>query len=157
LSKGEFSRKIVCTQTIVDIMLKDPETSGYSARRSHRTYTPEFKGQLVAACQQPGVSIAALAGQHGMNANVLHRWLKEHAQSARHQINPASPLPVRIATSPPAGFVPLPLPLRLPAASHEPGTPALTVKLRKGALSMSITWPIGATHEFTQWAAALLR
>ena len=93
-------------------MPKESEISGYSNRRSHRTYTPEFKAQLVAACQQPGVSIAALAGQHGMNANVLHRWLKEHAQSARHQLNPASPLPVRIATSPPAGFVPLPLPLR---------------------------------------------
>jgi transposase len=155
LSKGEFTRKIMCTQTIVDTMLKEPETFGQPAPRSHRTYTPEFKGQLVAACQQPGVSIAALAGQHGMNANVLHRWLKEHAQSARHQLNPAIALPARIATSPPAGFVPLPL--RLPAASHEPGTPALKVELRKGALSMSITWPIGATHEFMQWAAALLR
>jgi transposase-like protein len=155
LSKGEFSRNIVCTQTIVDTMLKESETCGYPARRSHRTYRPDFKAQLVAACQQPGVSIAALAGQHGMNANVLHRWLKEHAQSARHQLNPASPLPARIAASPPAGFVPLPL--RLPAASHEPGIPALKVELRKGGLSMSITWPIGATHEFTQWAATLLR
>ena len=157
MSKGEFSRKIVCTQTIVDTMLKDSPPAIRSTHRTHRTYAPEFKAQLVAACQRPDISIAALAGQHGMNANVLHRWLKEHAQSARHQLNPASPLPVRIATSPPAGFVPLPLPLRLPAASHEPGTPALKVELRKGALSMSITWPIGATHEFMQWAATLLR
>jgi transposase len=145
----------VCTQTIVDTMLKETQTSGYSARRSHRTYTPEFKGQLVAACQQPGVSIAALAGQHGMNANVLHRWLKEHAQSARHQLNPAVPLLARTATSPPAGFVPLPL--RLPAANHAPGIATLAIGLRKGALSMSITWPISATREFTHWAATLLR
>ena len=147
----------MCTQTLVDTMLKDSDVSGYSTHRTHRTYAPQFKAQLVAACQQPGVSIAALAGQHGMNANVLHRWLKEHAQSGRHQLNPAIPLPARIATSPPAGFVPLPLPLRLPAASHEPGIPALKVELRKGALSMSIIWPIGATHEFTQWAETLLR
>ena len=140
-------------------MLKESENAGYSTALTHRTYAPQFKAQLVAACQQPGVSVAALAGQHGMNANVLHRWRKEHAQSARHQINPASPLPARMATSPPAGFVPLPLPLplRLPAASPAPGNPALKVELRKGALSMSITWPIGATHEFTQWATALLR
>ena len=137
-------------------MLKDSPPAIRSTHRTHRTYAPQFKAQLVAACQQPGVSIAALAGQHGMNANVLHRWLKEHAQSARRQLNPAS-LAARTAASPPAGFVPLPLPLRLPAPSPEPGTPALKVELRKGALSMSITWPIGATHEFMQWAATLLR
>ena len=71
-----FSRKIVCTQQIVDTMLKDSETS-LSPRRGHRTYPREFKAELVAACQLPGASIAALAGTHGMNANVLHRWLKE--------------------------------------------------------------------------------
>jgi transposase len=157
LSKGEFSRKIVCTQTFVDTMLKDSPPAIRSTHCTHRTYAPEFKAQLVVACQQPGVSIAALAGQHGMNANVLYRWRKEHAQSARHPLNAARSLPVRITTSPPAGFVPLPLPLRLPTANHEPGTPALKVEMRKGALSMSITWRIGATHEFMQWAATVLR
>ena len=62
-------------------MLKDSETSRYASRRTHRTYTREFKAELVAACQVPGASIAAVAGAHGMNANVLHRWLKEHALS----------------------------------------------------------------------------
>ena len=38
----------------------------------------EFKAELIAACQQPGASIAATAREHGMNANVLHRWIKEH-------------------------------------------------------------------------------
>ena len=32
----------------------------------------KFKAHLVAACQQPGTSIAALAGSQGMNANVLY-------------------------------------------------------------------------------------
>ena len=67
-------------------MLKDSEISSHSTRRTHRTYTPEFKAKLVAACLQPGVSIAALAGQHQMNANVLHRWLKEHEHSGRHAL-----------------------------------------------------------------------
>ena len=79
-------RKIVCTQQIVDTMLKESETPRYPARRTHRTYTPEFKAELVSACQQPGASIAALAGQQGMNANVLHRWLKEHR---KHAANPS--------------------------------------------------------------------
>ncbi|WP_148262966.1 transposase [Alicycliphilus denitrificans] len=61
-------------------MLKDPQTPRYAQRRTHRTYTPQFKAELVAACRQPGASVAAVALQHGMNANVLHRWLKEWAQ-----------------------------------------------------------------------------
>lgn len=58
-------------------MLKDPQTPRYTVRRTHRTYTPEFKAELVAMCQKPDASIAALALQHGMNANLLHRWRKE--------------------------------------------------------------------------------
>ena len=62
-------------------MLKDSDIARYTARRTHRTYTPAFKAELVAACLEPGTSIAALANSHGMNANVLHRWLKEHART----------------------------------------------------------------------------
>jgi transposase len=65
-------------------MLKDSDIARYAARRTHRTYTPAFKAELVAACQQPGTSIAALASSHGMNTNVLHRWLKEHARTGSH-------------------------------------------------------------------------
>ena len=54
-------------------MLKDSENSTHQMRRTHRTYTPAFKAQLVAACHTPGASIAALAHQHGMNANVLRK------------------------------------------------------------------------------------
>ena len=56
------------------------ETSNprYAAPRTRRTYTAQFKVQLIAACLQPSASIAALAHEHGMSANVLHRWLKEH-------------------------------------------------------------------------------
>ena len=57
----------------VDTMLKDSQLPRYAARRTHRTYSAQFKADLVAACQRPGASIAALALQHGMNANVLHR------------------------------------------------------------------------------------
>ncbi|MBK6386582.1 MAG: transposase [Rhodoferax sp.] len=63
-----------------------PSISRYTARRTHRTYAPEFKAELVAACQAPGASIAALARQHGMNANVPHRWLKEHERSGCHTL-----------------------------------------------------------------------
>ena len=66
-------------------MLKDSQPPRYAVRRTHRTYTPQFKAELVAACMQPGASIAALALRHGMNANVLHRWCKEFHQGHHRQ------------------------------------------------------------------------
>ena len=66
-------------------MLKDSQSPRYSVPRMRRTYTPQFKAELIAACLEPGASIAATAREHGMHANVLHRWLKEH-RLGRHQI-----------------------------------------------------------------------
>ena len=51
-------------------MLKDSQHPRYSVPRTRRTYTPQFKAELLTACTQPGASIAAVALQHGMNANV---------------------------------------------------------------------------------------
>lgn len=45
-----------------------------------RFYSPELKLQVVGACAQPGASIAAVALQHGINANIVRRWLREHRQ-----------------------------------------------------------------------------
>ena len=40
-----------------------------------RTHSPEFKARVLAACRQPGASFAAVAQAHGINANVVHKWL----------------------------------------------------------------------------------
>lgn len=140
-------------------MLKDSDIAGYSTRRTHRTYTPEFKAELVAACQQPGVSIAALASSHAMNANVLHRWIKEHEHSGRHQLLGSDPTGATLSTSPIAAFIPL----KLSPVIHEPKVPELPepkefkVELRKGPLSMTVTWPLSAVDDFTQWTALILK
>jgi FlaA1/EpsC-like NDP-sugar epimerase len=39
--------------------------------RGRRTYSPEFKAQLVAACRIPGMSVASVARNHGINHNIL--------------------------------------------------------------------------------------
>jgi transposase-like protein len=48
--------------------------------RTKRFYSPDLKLQVVGACAQPGASIAGVAMQHGINANIVHRWLREHSQ-----------------------------------------------------------------------------
>jgi transposase-like protein len=131
-------------------MLKDPVISRYTAQRTHRTYAPEFKAGLVAACQVPGASIAALARQHGMNANVLHRWLKEHQRSGCHAL---------AARSAPGGATPSPtfIPLTLPAPTPAAREQEIKVELRKGVLSLVVTWPASAVAEFASWTAAILK
>lgn len=59
-------------------MCQEIPNSHNSVPRTRRVYSAQFKAELIAACRQPGASIAATAREHGMNANVLHRWLREH-------------------------------------------------------------------------------
>ena len=134
-------------------MLKEPDLARYSTRRTHRTYTRQFKAELVAACQQPGASIAAIARGHGMNANVLHRWLKEHERSGCHQLLAASSSGAVALTAPAPAFIAL----KLPTAIQEPTACDIKVELRKGAVSMIVTWPISAAGDLAQWTRAILK
>ena len=134
-------------------MLKEIEIPRYPTRRTHRTYTPEFKAELVKACQQPGASIAALAGQQSMNANVLHRWLKEHQRSGCHQLPKPCVTALTETPSPAPAFIALALPPVTPAHTEQ----EIKVELRKGALSMTMTWPLSAAADLASWTAVLLK
>jgi len=46
-------------------------------RPKRRYYSLELKGQVVAQCQVRGASVAGVALAHGINANIVHRWLRE--------------------------------------------------------------------------------
>jgi hypothetical protein len=41
-------------------------------------YDREAKRELVRRCLQPGVSLAATALAHGLNANLLRKWVVKH-------------------------------------------------------------------------------
>jgi transposase-like protein len=40
-------------------------------------HSAEFKTRVVKACERPGASIAATALTNGVNANLVHRWIRE--------------------------------------------------------------------------------
>jgi transposase-like protein len=134
-------------------MQKEPEISRHEGRRTHRTYSREFKAEMVSACLQPGASVAALALRHGMNANVVHRWLKEHARNGRHQLKVPGTSPAIASNVAAVEFVQLPL----PAAAAEPERQSMEVELRKGSLTLRVTWPASLVADFAHWTAALLR
>ena len=48
-------------------------------RPKRRYYSPELKGQIVAECQVSGASVAGVALAHGINANIVHRGMREQA------------------------------------------------------------------------------
>ncbi|UUZ69700.1 transposase [Polaromonas sp. P2-4] len=52
-------------------------------RPKRRCYSPELKTQVVAECQAAGSSVAGVALANGINANIVHRWLREHASQCR--------------------------------------------------------------------------
>jgi transposase-like protein len=51
-------------------------------RPRRRFYSPEFKTQVMQACRQSGASVVGVALSHGINANIVHRWLREQTPSA---------------------------------------------------------------------------
>ena len=109
---------------------------------ARRRYSVEFKAQVLAECEVPGASVAKVAMSHGINTNVVHGW--------RKLARPAG----AVANTPHQEFVPIRLPpLAKPLAAQRD----IEVELRRGAVTMKITWPVSATADFTAWTRELLR
>jgi transposase len=115
-------------------------------RRRRRRYSAEFKLEAVAACLQPGVSIASAALARGLNANLLRRWIVEAEQEEAVRI----PVPKAI-TAPKDAFVALPLP---PAPGDRP---PIQIEVRRGGLTLSVQWPSSALHECAIWLREVLK
>ena len=50
-------------------------------RDGRSIYDPQARSDLVRASQQPGVSLARIARQCGINANVLSNWVRQDERS----------------------------------------------------------------------------
>ena len=112
-----------------------------------RSYSPELKSQVVAQTQVPGASVAGVALAHGINANIVHRWLREGSGQP----------PVA-----PSGFVPLSLPPvkgQLTPPGHEPVKPEqdIRIELKRGATVVNVAWPVAQASECAAWMRELLR
>ena len=57
-------------------------------RNGRRRYEAASKERLVTACLEPGVSVSRLALEHGVNANLLRKWIKK--QTATRSPPPSS-------------------------------------------------------------------
>lgn len=122
-------------------------------RRRRRRHSDEFKADLVAACTQPGISIAAVAMANGVNANLLRRWVTEVEMKAPADHDRAE-IAVTASKPPTApAFVPVSLPS--PATPTPP--PNIRIELQRGATAVTVTWPASAASECAAWMRELLR
>jgi len=121
--------------------------------RKRRRHSAEFKAQVVSASRQPGVSMAAIALAHGLNANLLRRWVVEAGHRPKRALPSRSPT-LTDTTALPA-FVALPLPTPSSASPIAPADP-IRIELTRGDTAIRVQWPLSAAAQCAAWLRELL-
>lgn len=80
-------------------------------RDGRRRYDEKSKRILARACLQPGVSLAGMALKHGVNANLLRKWVVAYQRAPVEPVAPDAP--------PLAAFVPVMLGGSAPTAQGD--------------------------------------
>lgn len=115
--------------------------NGQEVRR--RRYSEELKQQVLSECEKPNASVAKVAMAHGINANVVHSW--------RKRVREALETPDAIALQEPT-FVPMMLPPAVSASATQ-----IQVQIKRGAVVISVDWPLEAAAQLGIWTRELLK
>ena len=111
--------------------------------RERRKHDAQLKARVVAECAAPGASVAGVALEYGLNANLVHRWRRlaegrEIVQRPERHVEQFVSLPIA-------------------AASGSPMPGDICIELSRGATSVSVKWPASAASECAVWLRELLR
>ena len=93
-----------------------------------RRHAEEFKQELMERSLAPGASVAAIAQEAGVNANLLFNWRRLHLQALAQAIG-GTAAPVLLPVTVVAAVEPVvspPPPLSAPRAPHRPAPSRLT-------------------------------
>jgi transposase len=108
-----------------------------------RRYSEELKAEVMAECDVPGASVAKVAMSRGINANVVHRWRQLVREAGQETlVRPREFVAVAIAPEP---------------SARAPAFGGIEVELRRGAVTMKVSWPVSAAADFAAWTRELLR
>jgi transposase len=121
------------------------DTMAEAKTRRKRTHSRALKAEVLAACAEPGASVAAIALAHGLNTNLVHKWRRQATRSVAAVVRKT---PAALPTAPKPEFVALPL----PAAVGE-----IRIEIRRGASSVAVQWPVSAAAECASWLGTWLR
>ena len=114
-----------------------------ATRRPRRRHTAARKAEILEACSRPGTSVAGVALEYGVNANLVHRWRRKAAGVDRQERSPrtlAEFVPVAVAAAP------------VMAAPSD-----IRIELRRGACSITVAWPTSAAADCANWLRDLVR
>lgn len=125
-----------------------------SSARPRRTFTTEFRQYLIELCQQPDTSVAKVAMQHQINANLLHKWMSQSKSKS-----PA----LKQVSHQQTDF--LPIVLKSPSRTEEPkSSPAINhpvahirIPLRHSDQMIEIDWPVQSTMELLALIQSLIK
>lgn len=140
------------TKEIVDTMQRE-STLEVPKRRE---YSKQMKALVLQQCSQEGASVAGVALSHGLNPNMVHRWIREERQRKQGDAGQV--------TSP--QFIPLQLPAAAvieaePPQACPPGTAqtgaAIHIEVRRGSAAVSIHWPMDSASSCAAWLRDWLR
>ena len=113
-----------------------------------RFYSPEFKLQTIGECGQAGASIAAVALKHGMNANIVHRWLREHSQGTL-AVQPLAFVPITLTPQPGSASS--------ASQSHPLAPPDIRIELQRANTTIVVKWPLEGSNACAAWLREWLR
>lgn len=117
-------------------------------RNGRRRYDPGSKQRLVEACLQPGVSLAGLALQHGVNANLLRKWVAKRQLQKNGDGQPEARAPIAPA------FIRVRAPS--PSPTRSAGAIAVCATERSCAGRLTASMPNGVTLSLEGGDAQLL-
>lgn len=107
-----------------------------------RTHSAQLKERVLAACAEPGASVARIALEHGLNANLVHRW-RRVAEGRERGTHARAVAPQ---------FVSLPITAPIESAPAD-----IRIEFKRGTTSINVSWPTSAASECATWLRDLLR
>ena len=129
-----------------------------SQRRMHGA---EFKAQVLAECQEPGASVAAVALAHGLNVNLVRKWLVGRGIKRTGLPAPRTVTHMQSAAAEPTAaalqFIPVEL---APAATATdeataPSVSDIHIELTRGGTQLSVRWPSTQADLCAAWLREL--
>lgn len=132
-------------------------------RSQRRVHGAEFKAQVLAECQRPGASVAAIALAHGLNVNLLRKWLvgrgikrtglaAPRTVACRADADGTSAAPLQFI---PVEIAPAPISAPVTPEASEPPAAEIHVELTRGATQLSVRWPSAQADACAAWLREL--
>ncbi|MBC8641958.1 transposase [Caballeronia sp. EK] len=120
---------------LMDTTLSESSEKKPGSRAGRPNYPRELRDRVAAAACEPGVSVARIARENGINANMLYTWRRRYL-TERHA-KPVGLLPVVLLSDPPTQTLAAPS-SALQALDANPAPPAGTIEIRIGRVVVKV-------------------